>query len=119
MEFLTKVRIGALLVVVAASSALFAQNGGPDTHQNDASVLDARQIVGRSVEATERSWQARDHFTYTERDEDRRLNSLGQVKSQNARVTKMILVNGVHFDQLTEHNGQRPSVAEQKRSDED
>jgi hypothetical protein len=119
MEFLTKARIGALLVVGAVSSALFAQNGGPDKHQNDASVLDARRIVGQSVAATERSWQARDHFTYTERDEDRRLNSLGQVKSQNARVTKMILVNGARFDQLTEHNGQRPSAAERKKSDED
>ena len=63
MKFLAKSRIGTLLVVVAASTALFAQNSGPDKHQNHAGVLDARQIVGLSVAALERSWQARDHYT--------------------------------------------------------
>jgi len=82
MKFLAKSRIGTLLVVVAASTALFAQNSGPDKHQNHAGVLDARQIVGLSVAALERSWQARDHYIYMERDEDRRLDSLGQVKSE-------------------------------------
>jgi hypothetical protein len=107
------------LVVVAASTALFAQNSGPDKHQNHASVLDARQIVGLSVAALERSWQARDHYIYMERDEDRRLDSLGQVKSENVDVTRMILVNGTHFEQRMEHNGQLPSAKEQKKSDED
>jgi hypothetical protein len=119
MEFLAKSRIGTLLVVVAASSALFAQNSGPDKHQNHASVLDAGQIMGQSVAATERSWQVRDHYTYTERDEDRRLDSLGQVKSENVDVTRMILVNGARFDQLMEHNGQLPSATEKRKSDED
>jgi hypothetical protein len=32
--------------------------------------------VNLSVTATERSWQALDLYTYMERDEDRRLNSL-------------------------------------------
>jgi hypothetical protein len=119
MEFLAKSRIGLLLVVVAASSALCAQNTGPDQHQNLASIPDARQIVRQSVAATERSWQARDHYTYTERDEDRRLDALGQLKSENAAVTKMILVNGTRFEQLIEHNGQPPSATEQRKSNED
>jgi hypothetical protein len=119
MEFLVKSRIGTLLVVVAASSALFAQNGGPNESQDHASVLHARQIVSQSVAATERSWQARDHYTYTERDEDRRLDSLGQVKSENVDVTSMILVNGARFDQLVEHNGQLPSTTEKRKSDDD
>jgi hypothetical protein len=117
MEFLAKSRFGALLVAVAASSALFAQSGGPEKPQNQASILDARQIVGQSLAAAERSWQARDYYTYTERDEDRRLNALGQVKSENIDVTRMILVNGVRFEQLMEHNGQLPSAEEQKKSD--
>ena len=119
MEFLAKSRIGTLLVVMAASSALFAQDSGPDDHQSHASVLDARQIVGQSVAATERSWQARNHYVYMERDEDRRLDSLGQVKSENVDVTRMILVNGARFEQLMEHNGQLPSAVEQKKSNED
>jgi hypothetical protein len=119
MEFLAKSRIGTLLVVVAASTALFAQDSGPDKPQNHASVLDARQIVGLSIAATERSWQARDHYIYMERNEDRRLDSLGQVKSENVEVARMILVNGARFEQLMEHNGQLPSAAEQRKNDED
>ena len=119
MEGLTKLGTQILLVTVAASTALFAQGSGPDALQNHASVADARQIVGPSVVATERSWQAKDHYTYTERDEDRRLNSLGQVKSENVDVTRMIVVNGAHFEQLMQRNGQLPSAKEQKKSDDD
>jgi hypothetical protein len=75
--------------------------------------------VGLSTAATERSWQAGDQYTYMERDEDRRLNSLGQVKSENVDVTRMILVDGARFKQLMEHNGQLPSVKEQRKRDED
>src|SRR5260370_39535943 len=103
-----------MLVTVAASTALFAQSSGPDNPQNHASVADALQIAGPSVVATQRSWQARDHYTYTERDEDRRLNSLGQVKSENVDVTRMIVVNGARFEQLMQRNGQLPSPKEQK-----
>jgi hypothetical protein len=119
MEFLAKSRIGTLLVAFAASAVLFAQSSGPDKPQNHASVLDARQIVGQSIAATERSWQARDHYIYIERDEDRRLDSLGQVKSENVDISRMILVNGARFEQLMEHNGQLPSATDQGKSDED
>jgi hypothetical protein len=121
MELLAKSRMAIFLAMFAAPGVLFAQSGGSslDKPQNHASVLDTRQIVGQSVAATERSWQARDHYLYLERDEDRRLNSLGQVKSENVDVTSMILVNGARFEQLMEHNGQLPSAAEQRKSDED
>jgi hypothetical protein len=119
MEILTKIRMEMLLIMVAASTALLAQGSGPEKPQNDVSVLDARQIVELSIVATERSWQARDHYTYMERDEDQRLDSLGNVKSENVDVTRIILVNGAHFEQLIEHNGKLPSFKEQRKSDED
>ena len=121
MEIQAKSPIEVFLVMLVASSALFAQSDGssPDKPQNHASVLDARQIVSLSIAATERSWQARDHYAYMERDEDRRLDSLGQVKSETVDVTRTILVNGAHFEQLMQHNGQLPSAKEQKKSDED
>jgi hypothetical protein len=121
MEIRAKSPVEVFLVMLAASAALFAQSAGssPDKLQNHASILDAHQIVGLSIAATERSWQARDHYTYVERDEDRRLDSLGQVKSENVDVTRMILVNGARFEQLMEHNGQLPSAKERKKSDED
>jgi len=119
MEFLAKFRIGALLIAGAVSSPLFAQNSGADKHQNPANVLDARQIVGQSLAAAEHSWLARDEYIYMERDEDRRLDSLGQVKSENVDVTRMTLVDGIRFEQLLEHNGQLPSAAEQIKRDQD
>jgi hypothetical protein len=121
MEMQAKSPVVVFLVMLAASAALFAQTGGSSTEngQNGANVVDARQIVGLSVAAAERSWQARDHYNYTERDDDRRLDSLGQVKSENVDVIKMILVNGARFEQLIEHNGQLPSAKEQEKSAED
>ena len=107
------------MVMVAASAVLFAQTNEPEKPPIQASVLDARQIVVQSLAATERSWQARDHYTFTERDQDRRLDSLGQLKSENVEVTRMILVNGIRFEQLMERNGKLPSAAEQKKSDKD
>ena len=116
MKTLLKSGMAILLVLLAASSALFAQSSvnSPAKPQNPASLLDARQIVALSIAALERSWQARDHYTYLERDEDRRLDSRGLVKSQDVDVTRMLLVNGARFEQLLEHNGQPPS-AEQER----
>jgi hypothetical protein len=119
MEILTKSRMELLLVMVAASTALFAQSRGPDKPQNPSRVLDAREIVRQSVAATERSWDALGNFTYMQRDEDRRLDSLGHVKSENIDVTRMILVKGARFEQLVEHNGQPPSAKVQRESDED
>ena len=119
MEILTKSRIGALLIVLAASSALFAQNKGSDKPQNQPIALDARQIVTQSLVAAELSWQARNAYIYMERDEDRRLDSAGQVQSQNVDVTKMTLVNGIRFEERIEHNGQLPSADDQKNRDVD
>jgi hypothetical protein len=118
---LTKSSVQAILVVLAASSALFAQTGGssPDKPQSHASALDARQIVELSVAATERNWHARNHYTYIERDEDRRLDSRGLVKSEDSKVSRMSLVNGVRFERLVEHNRRPPSAEEQRRSGED
>jgi hypothetical protein len=119
MEILIKYRIGTLLIVLAASSALFAQNKGADKPQNKTIVTDAQQIVGQSLVAAELSWQARNAYIYMERDEDRRLDSAGRLQSQNVDVTKMTLVNGIRFEELMEHNGQLPSADDQKKRDLD
>jgi hypothetical protein len=119
MVIAAKSGVPMLLLMMAASTALLAQSTGPETPPNQASVADARQIVSPSVVATERSWHARDRYTYVERDDDRRLNSLGQVKSESVDVTRMMVVNGARFEQLLEHNGQPPTAQEQKRSADD
>jgi hypothetical protein len=119
MEILLKPLIGTLSILLAASSALFAQNKGSDKPPNQPIVQDARQIVSQSLLAAELSWQARNAYIYMERDEDRRLDSAGQVQSQNVDVTKMTLVNGIRFEELMEHNGQLPSADDQKKRDLD
>jgi hypothetical protein len=119
MKFLAKSRIATVLAVVAASSALFAQNSAPHKLQNGVSIPDARHIIGQSIVATERSLEALDRYTFVERDQDRRLDSQGQLKLEKIDVTRMILVNGARFEQLVERNGQPPSAEEQKRLDQD
>jgi len=63
MKLLAKSWMQHLLVMVATSTSLFAQSSWPEKLQNQASALDARQIVVQSLADTERSWQARDHYT--------------------------------------------------------
>jgi hypothetical protein len=119
MKMPTHSRIGTLFVLLMAPSALFAQNGALPTDPSGSSALDARQIVTLSIAAAQRSWQARNHNIYVVRDEDRRLNSLGQVASQNIDVSRMMLVNGARFEQLMEHNGQIPSAKDQRKNADD
>jgi len=103
---------GNRIVLLAGSSALFAQaptqSGVPDVHQ----------IVQESIAATERSWQGRIRYTYMERDEDRRLDSDGRVKSEQVDVLRIILVDGVPFGQLMERNGKPPSADEERKQKE-
>jgi hypothetical protein len=121
VDILATLRMQVPLIVLAASSALFAQALGssPPTPQNDTIKLDARHIAELSVEATERNWDARNRYSYIERDEDRRLDSRGQMKSDETQVTKTTLVNGARFEQIMEHNGHPPSVEDQKKTAED
>lgn len=108
-------RLVIVAVVFAASTALCGQNAGPKLAESSAKVLDAREIVSLSVAASERSWQARDHYSYLERDEDRRIDSLGHIKCEDISVSRMVIVNDVHFEQLIEHNGQLPSAEEDRK----
>jgi hypothetical protein len=106
-----------LAIILAASAQLIAQTNGSSPGQlpNHLTVLDVRQIVRRSIEVMERNWAVRDRYLYTERDEDRRLDSDGRVKSDDIDVSKIILVDEAPFEQLVEHNGQPPS-AEARRT---
>jgi hypothetical protein len=60
----------------------FREPVGPLRPQNPSSVLDAREIVVASSAATDRSWTDRVHYRYLLRDEDRRLDSDGCVRSE-------------------------------------
>jgi len=105
-----------VIIMLAASFAFFAQSDEfPVKSQGDSGVPDVRQIVESSIAATQRHWQARLHYTYMEREESRRRDLAGRVKSEDVDVSRTILVNGVPFEQLLERNGQPPSVEEEGR----
>lgn len=104
----------SVLVIVAASALLFAHGDTrPVNAENRSNAPDARQIIASSIAATERHWQARRHYTYLARDESRRRDPAGRVKSEDVDVSRTILVNGIPFEQLVERNGQPPSVEEE------
>jgi hypothetical protein len=110
---------GKLILVLAASYPLFAQrNDLPVKSQSPSSVPDVRQIVEASIAATRRSWRARYQYTYLQRDEDRRLDAAGRVKSEEVEVSRMIPVNGLPFEQLVEHNGRSLSALEELNQEE-
>jgi hypothetical protein len=110
---------GNIIILLAASFAAFGQSDDfPVKSQNRSSVLDVRQIVESSIAATQRHWQTRLQYTYVERDEDRRLDSEGHVKSEEVDVSRTILVNGVPFEQLVERNGRPPSAEEETKQKE-
>jgi len=113
---------GRVAVLLIASPGLFAQGeaarGTPRdarvAPQDDTIAPDVRQIVESSIAATERHWKLRLRYSYLARDEDRRLDVEGHLKSAVVDVSRTILVNGVPFDQLVERNGRPPSAEEQR-----
>ena len=99
------------IILLGLSSGLFAQNLS--------SVQDVRQIVESSTAATQSHWQERLHYTYMVREESRRRDRDGRVKSEDVDVSRTILINSVPFEQLVEHNGQPPSAEEQRKQKEE
>jgi hypothetical protein len=111
---------GSVIIMLAASSALFAQNAAlPDNSQNPSSVPDVRQILELSVAATQRHWRAWVLYSYLERDETRHLDMAGHVKSEEVDVSRAFLVNSVQFEQLVERNGRPPSAEEERKQNEE
>lgn len=107
------------VIFLAASSLLSVQgNDFLIKSQSYSNTPEVRRIVESSIAATERSWQRRLQYTYLERDEDRRLDPEGRVKSEEVDVSRTILLNGIPFEQLVEHNGQPPPATEERKQKE-
>jgi hypothetical protein len=99
--------------IMALAAFAFQVNG-----QNQTGAPDIRQIVESSISATQQHWQVRLRYTYIERDESRRRDPDGRVKSEDVDVSRTILVDGVPFEQLVERNGQPPSADEERKQKE-
>ena len=111
--------VGIGVMLSMASAVLFAQqHAGPVSGQSRSGLPDVRQIIESSLAETQRHWQARLHYTYLERDANRRRDVDGRVKSEDVEISRTILVNDVPFEQLVERNGQPPSAREEWRQHE-
>jgi hypothetical protein len=109
----------SIVIILAASCMLLAQTDDVAVRNHSGVLIpDARQIVEASIAATQRHWQVRPHYTYVKREESRRLDAAGRVKSQEISVSRTVLVNGVPYEQLVERDGQPPSVEEQRTQKE-
>lgn len=112
-------RRGNSLVALAALGLFWASfQAVPARAQEGSGAPDARHIAESSIAVTRRHWQARLGYTYTERDESRRLDLKGQVHSEDVDVSRRIVVNGVPFELLVERNGRPPSPAEERLQQE-
>ena len=106
-------------IILCCSASLLAQDNATSSKGREhAASIDGRDILRRSIATAERSWKAREHYTYTERDEEKRLDSKGGVKSHDIDVSKVIFVNGAPFEQVVQHNG-GALTAEQKQKQQE
>jgi hypothetical protein len=74
------------------------------------------EIVRRSAANEARGLEARDNYSYTKLHETKRLDSHGQVQSDEVKVSKITFVNGSSVEQTVSHNG-GPPLASQERKD--
>ena len=80
--------------------------------------FDAQEIVRRSVENADRSWQARESYLYTKRTEEKRLDAGGGVKSDAVDVVNHLVINGGPAEVTVSHDG-GPATAAQQRQNQD
>ena len=87
--------------------------------RNRSRLPDASRIVEASIAVMQRNWQTRLHYTYVSVTRVGGATPMGRVQSQDVDVSKTILVNGIPFEQLVEHNGQPLSAEEERKQKED
>jgi hypothetical protein len=83
-----------------------------ETH---AALSDPREIARLSLAATERNWCARTNYNYVEREVTQRFGPDGRVQSQDVSLSRIITLDGIPIEQLTEHNGRPPSRDEKAK----
>jgi hypothetical protein len=79
---------------------------------------DPGEILRRSIQTADRSWKAKQNYTYTERDEERHLDSRGRVTSQDVSVSEAVAVDGSTVEQTVSHNGGPPTASENRKNQE-
>jgi len=94
-----------LLLGLASAPALPAQ-------------VDAREVIRRAVAADARNWNVARSYTFSERVELRRLDSLGRLKSEDVRSYDVTLVEGSPYRRLAARDGRPLPAGEEQKEQE-
>src|SRR5713101_304006 len=81
-----------------------------------AAPLDPREIVQRSIAASQADWTTGAQYSYLERDEDRELNPDGAVKSTTVKTYEVTRINGVRYRRLVAINDRPLTPEEEKKA---
>jgi hypothetical protein len=95
-----------LLLILASATAVPAQ-------------IDARDVVRRAVAADERNWKLARNYTFSERVDLRYLDSQGRVKSREASLHDVMLLDGSPYRRLVARDGRPLPLGEEKKEREE
>jgi len=76
---------------------------------------DAREIVRRSVAASDENWKMARNYTFLQRTEERQIDSKGQMKSEEVKTYDVTLLEGSPYFRLLERNDHPLPAAEEKK----
>src|ERR1700737_1398668 len=79
---------------------------------------DAREIIRRSVAASEHNWKIARNYTFLQRTEECQINSAGQVKSKQVKTHDVTLLEGSPYFRLTERDDHPLPPAEENKEQE-
>lgn len=79
---------------------------------------DPLEIVRKSVEANERNWKVARNYTYTEREEQRNLQSDGSVKWRQSHTYEVTMLEGQPYYRAIQKDDQPLSPKEEKKEQE-
>ena len=95
----------SMRVALALISVMTAAAGQPD----------AREIVQRSVTASDENWKMARNYTFLQRTEERQIDSTGRVKSKEVKTYDVTLLEGSPYFRLLERDDHPLPAAEEKK----
>ena len=95
----------SMRVALALISAMTLAGGPPD----------AREIVRRSVAASDENWKMARNYTFLQRTEERQIDAEGRVKSKEVKTYDVTLLEGSPYFRLLERDDHPLPAAEEKK----
>src|SRR5712691_4886436 len=80
--------------------------------------VDPREVIRRTVAADDRNWKVARNYTSLEREELRRLDSQGRMKSKEVSTYNVTLVEGSPYRRLVERDDRPLRPGEEKKEQE-